>query len=343
MLTPRENLLETIRGGTPEYLVNMRHFIAGVPDPVVMDSVGMCRPGTSGKSSWGFTIGWPEDAPGPFPIDAPEDRVITDITKWEEQLHLPDPHAYPDEAWGMCTMIDSTVDRNEKFVAVETIQGIFEKIHCCIGIEDTLAYFLEEPECMHDLIEVVTDWHIELAKEQIARLHPDVLFHSDDFGTQIGTMMSPQVFEEFLLPAYKRYYGFWHDNGIELIMHHNDAWSATLVPYFIEMGMDIWQGPVSENNVPELVKTYGGQISFMGGIDNGKFDKNGWTYESILEWTRKLVNDCGVHYFIPCLTAAGFESTFPGVYEAVQKAINQVSDEILGAHAPADPPMNFPG
>ena len=48
MLTPRENLLETVRGGNPEYLVNERHFIAGMPDPVVMDSVGMCRPGATG-------------------------------------------------------------------------------------------------------------------------------------------------------------------------------------------------------------------------------------------------------------------------------------------------------
>ncbi len=55
-------------------------------------------------------------------------------------------------------------------------------------------------------------------------------------------------------------------------MHHSDSYAATLVPYMIEMGVDIWQGVMTTNNVPELMKKYGGQISFMGGIDSAKVD-----------------------------------------------------------------------
>ena len=36
----------------------------------------------------------------------------------------------------------------------------------------------------------------------------------------------------------------------------------------IEMGVDIWQGCLTTNNTPELIKN-GEKINFMGEIDNG--------------------------------------------------------------------------
>ena len=40
------------------------------------------------------------------------------------------------------------------------------------------------------------------------------------------------MFREFFLDAYKRIYGYYHDR-VELIIHHNDSYSATLVPTMI--------------------------------------------------------------------------------------------------------------
>ena len=62
------------------------------------------------------------------------------------------------------------------------------------------------------------------------------------------------MFEEFFLPAYKKIYKRYRDNGVELIVHHSDSYAATLVPYMIEMGVDIWQGVMTTNNVPELIQ-----------------------------------------------------------------------------------------
>ena len=77
------------------------------------------------------------------------------------------------------------------------------------------------------------------------------------------------MFDEFLLPAYKKIYGYWKANGVEVIIHHSDSYAADLVPEMIEMGVDVFQGVVGTNNIPELIKQYGGQITFMGGLDNG--------------------------------------------------------------------------
>jgi hypothetical protein len=97
----------------------------------------------------------------------------------------------------------------------------------------------------------------------------------------------------------------------------------------IDMGIDIWQGCVSTNNVPELVREYGGQISFMGDIDNGVVDCENWTPELVTKEVRRACEGSGKLYFIPCLAAGGPGSTYPGVYEAVSAEIDKMSKELF--------------
>lgn len=112
---------------------------------------------------------------------------------------------------------------------------------------------------------------------------------------------------------------------MELIVHHSDSYAANLVPAMIECGIDIWQGVMSTNDVPELIQTYGGRISFHGAIDNGKVDRADWTEKMVMDETRKACAACGKLYFIPGTTMGGPESVFPGVYDAVTADIEKLS------------------
>ena len=137
------------------------------------------------------------------------------------------------------------------------------------------------------------------------------------------------MFEEFILPAYKKIYGYYKSHGVELIIHHSDSYAATLVPYMIEMGVDIWQGTMSSNNIPELIQKYGGQITIMGGIDSASIDRPDWTKELVEKEVRKVCKENGTKYFIPCLTQGLGISTFPGVYEAASEVIDEISKEVF--------------
>ena len=79
--------------------------------------------------------------------------------------------------------------------------------------------------------------------------------------------MSPSMFEEFYFEGTKAIYDCYRENGVKLIVHHSDSYAATLVPDMIKMGIDIWQGAMTSNNIPELIEKYGKDITFMGGID----------------------------------------------------------------------------
>lgn len=325
MLTIKDNFMETIKGGHPDRFVKQYEYMDLILDPILDHCGGFCNPGERKVNDWGVTVYWQEGTPGPFPVCEGDTKLIKDITLWKEVLKTPDPRQYSAEEWKAAEDLANATDRKEKFVSPFVVTGIFEKLHYFMGIEDTMINFYEEPEAMHDLIDHLTDWEIECAKVEIEHLHPNALFHHDDWGSQVSTFISPAMFEEFILPAYEKIYGFWKKNGIEVIIHHNDSYAATLVPYMIQMGVDVWQGAVYENNIPEILKNYGGKISIQGGLDNGKYDKANWSREAIHKGLGDLFESAGTRYLIPSLTMGGPGSTFDGVYDTVDKEIDEYS------------------
>ncbi|NLP36989.1 MAG: uroporphyrinogen decarboxylase [Firmicutes bacterium] len=330
MLTKRQNLLETIRGGKPDRFVKQYEPFALVFGDPLMELAGPQpeRGGPTIVNGWGVTMSWPEHVPGSFPIHDDEHKVLKDVTKWKEVVKAP-PTEAPEEAWAMIKNMAAGVDRNEYFVTAFMAPGIFEQMHYLMGMDDTLINFYEEPEAMHELIEYITDYKIRYAEQLIKHVKPEALLHHDDWGSQISSFLSPDMFAEFLLPAYKKFYGYCKDNGVELIIHHSDSYGANLVPFMIEMGVDIWQGCMTTNNTPELIKKYGDKITFMGEIDNGLVDKEDWTKEEIEKVVEKACHSCGTKFFIPCTTMGLPMSVYPGVYEAVNDAIDKMSKEMF--------------
>ncbi len=325
MLTRRQNLMETIKGGKPDRFVNQYEFL-----DIILEAPLRTRPqiGQTITNEWGITMAWPEGQLGPFPVHDAAHIALKDITKWKETIQCPTVE-FSDERWAPAIAHANAVDRKDKFVTVFFASGTFEMTHFLMGMEDAMMNLYEEPDHMHDLIDFLTDYEIRYAQQIIKRIKPDALFHHDDWGSQIASLMSPQMFKEFFLEPYKRVYKFWKDNGVELIVHHSDSYAANLVPFMIEMGIDIWQGVMTTNNTPQLIKEYGGQISFMGEIDSGPLDHQDWDAKLIAEHVEKACTTCGKHYFIPCLTQGLNFSSFPGVYEAASKAIDEMSKKMF--------------
>lgn len=324
MLTKKQNLLETIRGGHPDRFVNQYSYMEFMADPIRKEAGCDIRQGEVGYNGWGVKICYPEGTPGAFPLCEGEDKLLKDILQWKNVIKAPRTK-FTDEEWAPYIENAAKIDRNEVFATTFVANGILEKLHYFMGMEDTMVNFYEEPEAMHELIDFITDWEIEYAKEIVEHLHPEALFHHDDWGSQRSTFLSPEMFEEFIEPAYQKIYGFWKENGVEIIVHHSDSYVATLFPNMIRVGIDIIQGAVYENNIPKLLKEYGGQISIMAGLDNGKYDKEDWSEEKIHNGLKALFETAGTKYLIPCLTMGGPGSTYPGVYDTVTREIDTFS------------------
>ena len=330
MLTKRQNLIECIRGGSPDRYVNQ--FEAFSP-MIFANPLGRREVGDGSLiDEWGVTFRPIEGQPGLFPDHDAAHLVVDDVAKWRDAVTP--PGAVNDPAlWETASAAAERIDRNEQFVTCAVFPGIFERVHHLHGITDTLADFYEEPEAIHDLIACITDWELRLAEGICTYVKPDCIFHHDDWGMQKSTFMSPEMFEEFLLEPYKQVYGYYKDHGVELIVHHSDSYCESFVRYMIELGIDIWQGALrTTNDIPGILERYAGKIAVMGGIETQLIDKPGWTPEEVRAEVETAFETIGRKRagWIPCLTQGGEFSGFPGVYDEVTRRIAEMSERDFG-------------
>ncbi len=333
MLTAKENLREVIRGGKPDRYVNQYEAIQLLFHPFLLHNPKPAPGQENVVNAWGVTNSFPAGTPGAFPVHTPDKIVVKDIEDWKDYVKAP-PLDFAQSEWDMFKAQYDAVDSSKSYKATFIAPGLFEQTHYLCEITNALMYYITNPDEMHDLIKYITEWELKLAEGICSNLHPDAIFHHDDWGSEMSTFMSPDMFADFFLEPYKEIYKYYHDHGVELVFHHSDSFGATLVPYMIEMGIDVWQGCMESNNVPELVKKYGGKISFMGGIDNKSVDFSGWTDEDCRKAARKVCDAIGPNYFIPCITQGGPGSVFPGTYASLSKAIDEINREKFGITDP---------
>ena len=50
-------------------------------------------------------------------------------------------------------------------------------------------------------------------------------------------------------------------------MHHADSFMEPIIEDMVDLGIDIWQGTLPQNDIPKLQKQLNGRMTLMGGID----------------------------------------------------------------------------
>ena len=333
MLTAKENLREVVRGGKPDRFVNQYEAIQLLFNPFLMHNPSPAPGQENVVNAWGVTNSFPKGTPGSFPVHTPDKIVVKDIEDWKSVVKAPSLK-FAQSEWDIFKAQYDAVDGKLAYKAAFIAPGLFEQTHHLCEITNALMYYITDPDEMHDLVKYLTEWELQLAEGICSNLHPDAIFNHDDWGSETSTFLRPEMFAEFFLEPYKEIYKYYHDHGVELVIHHSDSYGATIVPYMIEMGIDIWQGCMKSNDVPELVKKYGGKISFMGGIDNKCVDFDGWTDADCRKAAQEVCDACGPNYFIPCITQGGPGSVYPGTYASLCKAIDDINKERFGIENP---------
>ena len=335
MSTPKGIFLELIKpDGQPErQLCQYEALHMCLTDPINTYLRGNRNRGTVSKDRWGTTISFPEDAPGPIPVHTPELTVCPDVTHWKDTVHVPDLSVCS-EGWEECrTRSRAAADAEGKLLAGFMGTGIFEQCHFLMGFEDTLTALYEHPDEMHELIETITQYRLDYVRRLIDGLQPDVIFSHDDWGTKNALFMKPDMWREFFKEPYRRFYGYIRSRGV-IAIHHADSYLVPIVDDMAEIGIQVWQGVLPENDIPALQRHLQGKLVLMGGI-GAAIDRSDATAEEVCDYTRRTLRACCPGgRFIPSITYG-----LPGaVYPHIDRHIDETIDAYnAGVHLPVFP------
>ena len=117
-------------------------------------------------------------------------------------------------------------------------------------------------------------------------MKPDIVFYHDDWGTKQNVFLPPSVWRELIKPLQKEIVQAAHDCGI-IFMHHADCVCQPLVQDMLDVGIDIWQGTIPQNDIVEIQRITEGKLPMVGGIDGPKIDIENITEEEIRAEVRR--------------------------------------------------------
>ncbi len=218
----------------------------------------------------------------------PGTKVLTDITKWREQVHFPDLDAIDWEA--AAKKETAEWDRENKISYLMLINGMFERTHALMGFEDAFMAMYDEPEEYQALVDAITDYKVKLIEIMGKYYKPDVLCFHDDYGANDRMLMSPDLWRQFFKAPLKRVIDAAHKAGI-IYEHHSCGYIEPIFDELVELGIDAIDPLQITNPIRQLKDKYEHRLTFVGGYDTQNvYDRPGVTEEEIREETKRTMD-----------------------------------------------------
>jgi uroporphyrinogen-III decarboxylase len=130
---------------------------------------------------------------------------------------------------------------------------------------------LTDPGWAHDIVEVMTEVALEnlkLYSEAVGEYCTAILIQGNDYGTQRGPWMRPEVFREFHVPGFRRINGWVHEHTRMKTFTHTCGSVYEIIEAHISAGFDILnpvQCSAAKMEPERLKREFGGRIVFWGG------------------------------------------------------------------------------
>ena len=182
-------------------------------------------------------------------------------------------YAFPDPfAPGRFSSAKQTcAEYKENFGVVADLEtSFFETAWYLTGLEKLLMDLMLQAEYINPLLDKILMTNTEIGQHLIA-MGADMIWAGDDFGTQSGMIMHPDLWREIFKPRIKwMFEQFRRVNPNIKIAWHSCGSIIPIIKDFIEIGLDVLNPiqPLAEGNDPAfLKKEFGKDLVLFGGID----------------------------------------------------------------------------
>jgi uroporphyrinogen decarboxylase len=143
----------------------------------------------------------------------------------------------------------------------------FEVIHNITGMENLFMAIYDKYDMVDEICEAISCIKMDLALG-IAGSGADIIHMGDDFGSQKGLLISPDIWRKLFKPKIAKIIdAIKAKNNDCLIFFHCDGDITDIIGDFVEIGVD-FLNPIQPEcmDIRWINEKYGNNISFWGGV-----------------------------------------------------------------------------
>jgi len=214
-------------------------------------------------------------------------------TIFKPKLDPDTPGRYPED---IVSQIDDALSKD--YMPWFYIGSLFGRLRNFVGFQDICYMIYDDPELVDEMIQHLADLTCEILERTLPLIKGKVLTAHfwEDICFNTGPMISPEYFNNYIVPRYKQITDILLEYGIDTVIVDCDGWIGHLVDSWLEGGVNVMfpLERVSGSDPVKFRKKYGSQLLLMGGVDKTKIAKGG---DDIV---REL------DYLAPCVEEGGF-------------------------------------
>jgi hypothetical protein len=189
------------------------------------------------------------------------------LSDWSlvESFNWPDP----DNPKFYTGMEDRFKGSDGKYIFTGIFMLLFERMHALRGFENTLTDLYLESERIEMLADRIVEYDIAIINN-IAKRFPGLIHgfnFTDDWGTELATIISPALWDEFFKPRYKKIFDAVKKAGWHIWMHSCGKVNG-IIPSLIDIGVDVLnlQQPRTLG-IEEIGSQFAGKVCFSTTCD----------------------------------------------------------------------------
>ncbi|TES85292.1 hypothetical protein E3J95_04750, partial [Candidatus Aerophobetes bacterium] len=149
------------------------------------------------------------------------------------------------------------------------VGSFFGLIREFVGLENLCVMYYDNPNLVHQMLEWMEYFEIEIIKRVVKDVELDFAWYWEDMAYKTGSLISPKIFREFMMPHYRRINELLRNHGVNVILVDSDGNTEELIPLWIESGIN-GQYPLEVTagmDAVSLRKRYGKDFILIGNID----------------------------------------------------------------------------
>ena len=228
----------------------------------------------------------------PSPLAYP----ITHWESWErlkeERLNTKDIAGRFPKHWA--ALLENYKSRDYPLVLGGFPAGYFGTLATLMGYENLFFNYYDDPRFIHDIQNTFTDLWIALYSEVLSQVDVDLYVFWEDISAGTGSMVSPAMMREFMLPYYRRMTDFLRHHGVEAMFVDTDGDCFDIIPIFLEGGVT-GMYPIEASCGMDIVQVRNTfpQLQIMGGIPKYEIIYGKERIDQILEPVQEVLKDGG--------------------------------------------------
>ena len=195
---------------------------------------------------------------------------VHDRASWEqikEERFGPDVMARFPQRWETL----APTYRDHDYPLGLAMDGFFSMPRELLGVQNQLVMYYDDPQLMHDINDHLSRVWLAMLEEVVPQVELDFVYFWEDMAFKNGPLISPRLFEEFVVPYYQRVTGFLKAHGVEITFVDTDGDCWLLIPGFLEAGVTgLYPFEVQAGMDTVEVRRRYPQLLIQGGLDKTK-------------------------------------------------------------------------